>query len=90
MGQRQVRLETFFGRSHLLSTTNSRAVVSSTFGPLITRKEVAAYFSTTERHVEELRASGRLAYVPVGRFIRFSLRDCEKFIEASRVQRISA
>jgi excisionase family DNA binding protein len=55
-------------------------------GPLLTEDETAAYLGTTQRHVRELRRSGRLSYVMVGGKVRLAQSDLDAFIAARRVR----
>jgi excisionase family DNA binding protein len=50
---------------------------------LLTNPEAALLFRCTIRHLEHLRATGRLPYVRLGhRSIRYRLSDLAEFIEA--------
>lgn len=53
---------------------------------LIDKAEVAEILQTCVRTVDRLRRTGQLAYVRVGRRIRFTEEDVRKFIETSRRQ----
>jgi excisionase family DNA binding protein len=45
-----------------------------------TRKQVAAMFQCSERHIDELRRQGRLKSFPVGRLIRFTRAEIDRFV----------
>lgn len=55
-------------------------------GPFLTEVEVAAHLATTPRHVRQLRLDGRITYVEVGRFFRYTPDDLAAFIAARRVR----
>ena len=49
----------------------------------------ADYLGTTPRHVRELQYRGALAYIKVGRLVRFDQDDLDLFIERNRVPEAS-
>jgi excisionase family DNA binding protein len=53
--------------------------------PLYNYQEAAELLHTTARHVERLVADGRLSYLRVGHFVRFSPMDIDEFLAACRV-----
>ncbi len=55
-------------------------------GALLSEQDAATYLGTTPRHVRELRTTGRLTFIRVGRFIRFAPADLDAFIAARRVR----
>jgi excisionase family DNA binding protein len=56
---------------------------------LMTSKEVAALLRQTERFVRRLVAERRIAYVKVGRAVRFEVSAVVAYIEANRVVPVS-
>jgi excisionase family DNA binding protein len=56
---------------------------------LMTSKEVAALLRQTERFVRRLVAERRIAYVKVGRAVRFEASAVVAYIEANRVVPVS-
>ena len=52
---------------------------------LLTPEEAAEILATTESHVTRLAEIGRLPYFKVGRFVRFSRKDLDAFLNASRI-----
>ncbi len=52
---------------------------------LLDKDQTAALLCTTPRHVERLVEDGRLGYVKVGRFVRFSLPDIERYLDSAHV-----
>jgi excisionase family DNA binding protein len=56
---------------------------------LMTSKEVAALLRQTERFVRRLVAERRIAYVKVGRAVRFEESAVVAYIEANRVAPVS-
>ncbi len=43
--------------------------------PILTRREVAAYFNVTERHIDRLRHDGKLPALRFGSRVRFRRED---------------
>lgn len=54
--------------------------------PLLSEEQTAELLGTTARHVRELRTTGRLTYVRVGRFIRYAPADLDAYVAAQRVR----
>ena len=52
---------------------------------LLTADEAAVILATTESHVTRLAEIGSLPYFKVGRFVRFSRKDLDAFLSASRI-----
>ena len=52
---------------------------------LLTAQEAAVELATTESHVTRLAEIGTLPYFKVGRFVRFSRKDLDAFLSASRI-----
>ena len=52
---------------------------------LLTADEAAVILATTESRVTRLAEIGTLPYFKVGRFVRFSRKDLEAFLSASRI-----
>lgn len=52
--------------------------------PLLTKAQAAAYLNTTERHVQGLWDTRRLAATKVGRLVRFHKEDLDSFINRNR------
>lgn len=48
--------------------------------------DAAAYLGTTERHVRSLVASGHLAHYKLGGKVVLTAEDCDRFLEAARVE----
>ncbi|WP_033344548.1 helix-turn-helix domain-containing protein [Catenuloplanes japonicus] len=53
---------------------------------LLTSAEVAARLKSTIRFVRRLVAERRIAYVKVGRLVRFEPADVEAYIRAQRIE----
>jgi excisionase family DNA binding protein len=53
---------------------------------LLTIAEAAERLGTTTRFVRRLVAERRIPYVKLGKFVRISLGDLDKFIAAGRVE----
>jgi excisionase family DNA binding protein len=51
---------------------------------LVTIKDAAAYLSCSRRHLERLLARGELPRIRLGRAVRVSLRDLDRYVEALR------
>ncbi len=51
---------------------------------LLTAEQVAERLQTSVRHVEYLRAHGKIHATKVGRLIRFEEQEVERFIAAGR------
>lgn len=52
---------------------------------LYDEESAAEYTSTTKRHIQRIRARREIAFVRVGRKIRFTKRDLDDYIERHRV-----
>lgn len=52
--------------------------------PLLDWEAVAAILGTTPRHVRRLVNERRIAYVKVGRFVRFKAADVDAWIDDNR------
>ncbi|MFB9906815.1 excisionase family DNA-binding protein [Allokutzneria oryzae] len=53
-------------------------------------EEAAAYLSTTVRFVRRLIAERRITFYKVGRYVRLKHRDLEEFVQAGKVEPITA
>jgi excisionase family DNA binding protein len=53
--------------------------------PLLSKEQAAHLLSTTPRHVERLIEDGRLGYVKVGRFVRFTMLDIDQYLTAAHI-----
>jgi hypothetical protein len=51
---------------------------------LLTENEAAEALRLCPRTLRKARQEGRLTYVLIGRAVRYTMRDLESFIEASR------
>lgn len=58
--------------------------MSTTESLLVNVKEAAALLSISTRKLWGLTASGEIACIRVGRAVRYSHHDLEKFVEANR------
>jgi excisionase family DNA binding protein len=52
---------------------------------LLTVEQAADYLHTGERFIRRLIAERRIAYVKIGKFVRFQRSALDAFIEAGRV-----
>lgn len=57
---------------------------------LLTVEQAAEYMNTTVRFVRRLIAERRIAFVKLGRHVRLSTSDIDMFVEAGRVEPITA
>jgi excisionase family DNA binding protein len=48
------------------------------------KKEVAEFLKISERQVDYLRQAGKLAWVTIGRSVRFRLEDVDDFLQRQR------
>ena len=51
---------------------------------LLTSREAAAQLSICERKLFSLKESGEIPAIRIGRSVRFSLSDLEKFVESHK------
>ena len=51
---------------------------------LLTRAEAARLLRISQRKLGEMKASGQLPYVQIGRLVRFDSRDLRKWIDGHR------
>jgi len=64
--------------------------------PLVDTAGAAEHLGTTARHVRDLKARGKLPFVPLGRLVRFDLDELDRLRhellvrEAPEVERIAA
>ena len=49
----------------------------------------ARLLATSERHVRRLAQERRIPFVKVGHFVRFDLRDIERWLEAQKVVEVA-
>ena len=61
------------------------AVLKATRG-LWTEPEAAGYCKTTPRHLRELRYTGRIPYLRVGKLIRYRPADLDAWLDAQAVR----
>jgi excisionase family DNA binding protein len=54
---------------------------------LLTTKEVAAHLNCTERTVQNLRDRGELAFVKVGRLIRYTKSQIDDYLKQQTITR---
>ncbi len=47
--------------------------------------EAARYLGTSERHMRRLYSERRVAFVKVGKYVRFRRSDLDAFVTAARV-----
>lgn len=53
---------------------------------LIGIAEAAAYLDTSERHLRRLYSERRIAFVKVGKYVRFVRSDLDAFVAARRIE----
>jgi len=53
---------------------------------LLNKKEAAEYMAVTERFVTRLVAERRIAFIKVGRFVRFKEATLDEFLERNTVK----
>lgn len=56
---------------------------------LLSEDEAAVYMGTTPRHLEELRYRRELAFVKLGRLVRYDIKTLDKYIASHTVGRAS-
>ena len=61
-------------------------ISQSVSSPLLTRKEAAAYSRVSIRKLDQAKANGELAYISVGRAIRYRVSDLEMWLNRQRVE----
>jgi excisionase family DNA binding protein len=57
---------------------------------LLTADEAAARLNTTTRFVRRLIAERRIPFIKLGKFVRISTDDLDRFVAAGRVEPMSA
>ena len=66
---------------------NSSPRFSSTGQPvseLLTRAEASKMLRISQRKLAEMKASGQIAFVQIGRSVRFDIRDIQNWIDEHR------
>jgi excisionase family DNA binding protein len=63
--------------------------VSKSNETLYDKDEAAAYLKTSRRHVERLWATRRISGRKIGRFVRFTQRDLDNYIEDCLVEAVT-
>ena len=53
---------------------------------LLTVPEVAEMLSISKSHVHALRATGKLKFIKIGRSVRYTRRDIERFLKERTMQ----
>ena len=53
---------------------------------LLTVPEVAEMLSISKSHVHALRATGKLKFIKIGRSVRYTRRDIERFLKKRTMQ----
>lgn len=53
-------------------------------GRLRTIREAANYLAISQRKLADLKATGEIPFIPIGRSIRFDVADLDRFIERQR------
>lgn len=61
-------------------------ISQSASSPLLTRQEAAAYCRVSIRKFDQAKANGELAYIPLGRAIRYRVSDLEMWLDRQRVE----
>jgi excisionase family DNA binding protein len=61
-----------------------------TTAPYFTVPETAAYLNTSQRFVRRLIAERRIAFYKVGTHVRIARVDLEAFVQAGRVEPVTA
>ena len=56
----------------------------------LTVAEAATFLNTSERFIRRLVAERRVAFHHVGRHVRFTVADLDAFVQAGRVEPITA
>ena len=56
---------------------------------LLDIKEAAERLGTTERHMRALIANRKIAYIKVGRLIRFDPKSLDEWIEANTIMAVT-
>ena len=56
---------------------------------LLDIKEAAERLGTTERHMRALIANRKIAYIKVGRLIRFDPKSLDEWIEANSIMAVT-
>jgi excisionase family DNA binding protein len=51
---------------------------------IMTKNQVAEFLQISERQIDYLRQSGKLAWVKIGRTVRFRLEDVDDFLQRQR------
>lgn len=72
--------------SHTTAPTRRDAAEASTTDRLLDTMETARFLGMGKRTVQELVADRKLAFVKIGRSIRFAPADLAAFVEANRVK----
>jgi excisionase family DNA binding protein len=56
--------------------------------PLLDVSEAAHYLGVTPRFIRRLVAERRIAFIKLGRHLRFDATDLDEFVESGRVARL--